>query len=226
MTALSSEALQTLQNFNASVARAATPAPSVASLPSSASAMQQQPVRTLASAASTVGDSSYTPDLSPQQAAYQRAHALLKQQFGLSACGMTVRDDDLLLDSGATFHFSGRRDNVRPLEKPVEIWAATGPVVLTEGTTLHNSQLPAPLDACYTEGAPDAAALGRLIRQYKLNFSWNYDDFEHPLLVDSGGKEFMVRVEADCPILSGVVLYPIAPLYAYMLCRGQSYEQK
>ena len=142
MPALSSEALLTLQNFNASVAQAATSAPSVASLPSSASVMQQQPVRTLASAASTVGDSSYTPDLSPQQAAYQRAHALLKQQFGLSACGMTVRDDDLLLDSGATFHFSGRRDNVRPLKKPAEIWAATGPVVLMRRLrfTMHSSQ--------------------------------------------------------------------------------------
>ena len=110
----------------------------------------------------------------------------------------------------------------QPLEKPVEIWTATGPVMLTEGTTLHNAQLPAPLDACYTEGAPDAASLGRLIRQYKLNFSWNFDDFEHPLLVDSGGNQFMVRVEADCPILSGSRTISNCPAICFAVAKAMN----
>ena len=144
---------------------------------------------------------SSVPAESQQHAAFSRAQALLRQQFGLEACATRTRDDEVLLDSGATFHFSGRRDGLRPLEKPIDIWTAVGPTQFTEQTQICNGQLANPLEACYSEGAPDAAALGKLIREYKLHYSWSYDDFDHPLLIDSIGNKFRVRVEADCPIL-------------------------
>ena len=141
------------------------------------------------------------PVESQQHAAFGRAQALLRQQFGLEACATRMRDDELLLDSGATYHFSGRREGIRLLDKPIDIWTAVGPTQFTEQTQICNGQLAAPLEACYSEGAPDAAALGKLIREYKLHYSWSYDDFDHPLLIDSLGNKFRVRVAAGCPIL-------------------------
>jgi len=200
--ALNAEALATLQSFTQALAQSSTP--SVYSMPSSAGALVRpsappgfEPTAHASAAASTA-----LPE-SAQHAAFQRAQALLKQQFGLEACARQPRDDDdLLLDSGATFHFSGRRRSVRPIDEPINIWTATGPVQFTESTQMCNAQLPEPLEACFSEGAPDAAGMGKLIKQYKLHFSWSYDDYDRPLLIDSGGNKFRVRVEADCPILS------------------------
>ena len=95
-------------------------APSVASMPSSAGALARaaptgQPPG-LASAATYGGH-----PMDPQHAAYERANALLKQQFGLEACAAQPDDGDLLLDTGATFHFSGQEVDLRPLDEPIDI---------------------------------------------------------------------------------------------------------
>ena len=42
---------------------------------------------------------------------------------------------------------------------------------------------------------------GKLLKDLRLDFAWNWRDFENPLLVDEDGVRYEMKVEADCPFL-------------------------
>ena len=59
-------------------------------------------------------------------------------------------------------------------------------------------------EAIHVPGAPEVAGLGKLIKDYRLSFTWKWDEYESPLLLDVNGTPLAVGVEADCPILAAV----------------------
>ena len=59
-----------------------------------------------------------------------------------------------------------------------------------------------PLDALLVKGSPTAGSLGRLIRDYNLIFTWSYESYDTPMLINASGEELVVRVASDCPVLT------------------------
>ena len=130
----------------------------------------------------------------------------------MRALAGSSHSDSLLLDSGATWHITGKDSQVHPLSHPVTVSAVQGEVKVEEGGLISNQQLherTAPdsstnLEAIHVPGAPEVGALGKLIKDYKLSFTWKWDEFETPMLVDVEGRQLTVTVEADCPMLAAV----------------------
>ena len=179
-----------LGNLGGSTSPAALPAPTAStaasSLPSSASAADVESFRR-----------------------FQAAHAAVKKAYGMKAANFS-QSDALLLDSGATWHITGQKHaQVHPLAQPVTISTVQGDVQVGECATIANNQLQSlinadnsNLEAIHVPGAPEVGSLGKLIKDYKLTFTWRWDDYESPMLVDVEGRQLTVSVESDCPMLA------------------------
>lgn len=138
---------------------------------------------------------------------YLAAQAMIKKAYGMrAALPHSIGNDDssrVLLDSGATFHFTGEigKDGIQPAA-PVEVTTAGGIGSFDNGVTqIENGQVGS-LNAKYAPGSLPAAGLGKLIRELKLDFRWSWRDFDNPLLVDADGEAFNINVESDCPFLA------------------------
>jgi len=150
-------------------------------------------------------------DLNAQQVAefqrYLAAQAMIKKAYGMrAALPHKIGNDDsskVLLDSGATFHFTGQigKDGIQAAP-PVEVTTAGGIGTFDNGETqIENGQVGS-LNAKFAPGALPAAGLGKLIRELKLDFRWSWRDFHNPILVDDDGEAFNINVESDCPFLA------------------------
>ncbi len=108
---------------------------------------------------------------------FQNAYAAVKKAYGMKASGVqNLPSDALLLDSGATWHITGK-DAKKALSQPRVVTTVQGDVEVTEGGSIANSQLQLrSTDAAKTEaipapGGPEVGALGKLIKDYRLFFT-------------------------------------------------------
>jgi len=157
------------------------------------------------SAPTTAAGAAWTPELQDQFAKFLAAQKAVKDAFGAICTNPAhTSSNELLLDSGATYHFTGsKQGELLELADPVKVVGANGLTEFSQGTLMTNAQLAQPLTAMFSPGAPRAASMGKLLKAYKLKFEWDWRDFDEPLLVHTEtGERLMVKVESDCPILA------------------------